>query len=169
MWVAAEAVHEQESVATRDMLVQAIMGAGFGGGTEDFLHSAEELLGHLNVDRRSSAAQPASFATAPRSLRRTSKAARNHDRREDQGRVRREGHAFEVRLAMRSPRVVAESIIVVVVVVALLLLLVIIVITITWGDEKAEGGGRDPLLPLPSAFNERLADGESISTDGFPL
>ena len=53
MWVAAEAVHEQESVATRDMLVQAIVGAGFGGGTEDFLHSAEELLGHLNVDRRS--------------------------------------------------------------------------------------------------------------------
>ena len=52
MWVAAEAVHEQESVATRDMLVQAIMGAGFGGGTEDFLHSAE-LLGQLNVDRRS--------------------------------------------------------------------------------------------------------------------
>ena len=81
--------------------------------------------------------------------------------------MRREGHAFEVRLAMRSPRVVAENISVVVV--ALLLLLVIIVITITWGDEKAEGGGRDPLLPLPSAFNERLADGESISTDGFPL
>ena len=53
VWVAAEAVHEQESVATRDMLVQAIIGAGFGGGTEDFLHSAEELLGHLNVDRRS--------------------------------------------------------------------------------------------------------------------
>ena len=59
VWVAAEAVHEQESVATRDMLVQAIIGAGFGGGTEDFLHSAEELLGHLNVNRRSSAAQPA--------------------------------------------------------------------------------------------------------------
>ena len=44
--------------------------------------------------------------------------------------MRREGHAFEVRLAMRSPRVVAENIIVVVVVA--LLLLVIIVITITW-------------------------------------
>ena len=59
--------------------------------------------------------------------------------------MRREGHAFEVRLAMRSPRVVAENIIVVVVV-ALLLLLVIIVITITWGDEKAEGVEGTPFL-----------------------
>ena len=51
--LAAEALQAKETVSTRDMLVAAIVDTGLGYNTKDFLCSAEDLLGPLDIDKRS--------------------------------------------------------------------------------------------------------------------